>query len=71
MYFINKMSRTKLILFIANSNEKNYYSELHLKKMRLISLGVVIFLGHIMLTSRFAFCVVTIHAIVLPTLRFV
>ena len=50
----------KLIIFIGSSNTKHCYSELHLKKMKLVLLHIVIILGHIMLTLRFAFCDATI-----------
>ena len=70
MYFINQTSCIKLILFIGNSNEKNYYSELHLKKMRLVSLDIVIILRSYHAHTAICSCVATISTTFLDFVHF-
>ena len=64
------MSCIKLILLMGNSNAKHYFSELHLKKMRLVLLCIVIILDHNMLTPRFGFCGVTVTTTFLDFVHF-
>ena len=51
----NVRSRIKLTFSITNSNAIPYYCELQLKKMRLVSMRIVVILSHIMITPSFAF----------------
>ena len=63
-------SCVKPILFIGNTNTKHYYSEPHLKKMRLVLTCTTITLDHIILSPRFACCDVTISLTFLDFVHF-